>query len=294
MVLGCGYVGEALARRLLAAGCRVGGLTRNPGRAGHLRDLGLAPVIEARLDDDGWHPEAGSGFEAAVNCVSSAGGGLEGYRASYREGQRSALRWARETGVRRYVFTSSTSVYPQDGGVRADESADTSEAPPTGRVLLEAEGLLAQASAWLERWFALRLAGLYGPGRHAMLDRVLSDEGEIPGGGDHHLNMTHRDDAADAILRALAAESAPSGVYNVADASEATKAEVVAWLAEAVGREPPRFNPERTPERVRRRGGRMPDRVVDSRKARETLGWAPRYPDFREGYRAILRDCQIP
>ena len=74
-------------------------------------------------------------------------------------------------------------------------------------------------------------------------------------------------------------------MFNVCDGSEATKGEVVAWLAERLGVAMPRFTGMPA-------GGRRavtPDRIIDSAKAREVLGWRPRWRTFREGYAEVLR-----
>jgi nucleoside-diphosphate-sugar epimerase len=289
MIFGCGYVGTALAEVLLAAGVRVGALTRNVEKAAALRTLGLSEVVVADLSDEAWRRQLTASYESVVNCVSSAGGGLEGYRQSYVEGQRVILKWAQGRGIQTYLYTSSTSVYPQDGGVTVDETADTSAAPPTGQVLCESERLLAAAGDAFGAWVVLRLAGIYGPGRHYLLDLLRSGASVIPGVGDTLLNLIHRDDVVTAICTALAhPQPETSGVYNVADNHPATKAELVEWLAEQLGQSLPRFDPEHVSPRLQRRGGRMPSRNISNLKLRQTLGWEPKYEDFRAGYQALL------
>ncbi len=285
MIFGCGYVGRALSRSLIDRGVRVGALTRNAKSAAALREQGLSEVIEAELDSVDWHGRVTGHYEAIVNCVSSAGGGLAGYRQSYVGGQGSILQWARGQSIQSYVYTSSTSVYPQDGGLWVDEGADTSEAPPTGQVLLESERMLAAAEGFLGKWFVLRLAGIYGPGRHYLLDQLREGAGEIPGRGDYRLNMIHLEDIVSGICAALGADEAiPSGIYNLADDTPSTKAEVLAYLAAKLALPAPVFNPENVSDRLKRRGGRMPDRRISNQKARETLDWRPKFPSFREGY----------
>lgn len=284
-IFGCGYVGTALARYLMDQGVRVGALTRNPDKAARLRMLGLAQVIEVELDSNNWHAQIEGRYAAVVNCVSSAGGGLEGYRKSYVDGQRSILEWAKTQAIGTYVYTSSTSVYPQDGGETVHETADTSAAPPTGQVILESEAIL-ESAAFLKRWYVLRLAGIYGPGRHYLLDQLLAGACEIPGPGDHALNMIHLDDSVSAICAALSGRAA-SGIYNIADDGPATKAEVLTHLAESLGLPEPTFNPEIVSERLKRRGGHMPNRFVSNAKAKAALAWAPKYSSYREGYAAL-------
>jgi nucleoside-diphosphate-sugar epimerase len=287
MIFGCGYLGTALAQCLLEQGVRVGALTRSAAQAARLRALGLDEVIEAELSGRAWHLKVAGHYQAVVNCVSSAGGGIAGYRQSYVDGQRSILEWAQSKQILRYVYTSSSSVYAQTGGVTVDETADTSGAPPTGQVLLEAEAMLA--AAVLPHWYVLRLTAIYGPGRHYLLDQLRSGDGEIPGRGDYVLNMIRLEDIVLAICAALAGE-APAGIYNIADNAPALKAEVLTYLAQQLALPEPVFKPEIVSQRLQRRGGQMPHRFVSNKKARSLLNWSPKYPSFREGYTALLKD----
>jgi len=287
MIFGCGYVGTALAQALMAEGVRVGALTRNAKRASELREMRVSEVIEAELDGHAWKTQLQGCYDSVVNCVSSAGGGLDGYRKSYVDGQARILEWAEGQSIRSLVYTSSTSVYPQDGGEAVDETADTSAAPATGQLLLESERRIAAAAEYLKKWYVLRLAGIYGPGRHYLLDQLLGGAGAIPGRGDYHMNMIHLDDSVAAILAALAGQ-APSGVYNICDDAPATKATVLGYLAGRLGQPAPKFDPKAVSSRLQRRGGRMPDRRVLNGKAKAGFEWRLKYPSYREGYAALL------
>ncbi|MGC6424563.1 MAG: NAD-dependent epimerase/dehydratase family protein [Lentimonas sp.] len=288
MIFGCGYVGTALARHCMEQGVRVSALTRNSEKAEVLKQMGVSEVVIGELDSEAWHEQLTGSYQAVVNCVSSAGGGIDGYRKSYLNGQASILKWAGSQSIQRYVYTSSTSVYPQDGGVEVDEAADTASAPPTGKVIAESEALIAQAEESLERWYVLRLAGIYGPGRHYLLNMLREGATIIPGAGDYTLNVIHLEDIVGAICAALNSGAAPSGIYNIADDQPASKAEMVDWLANQLEIEPPAFDPEAVSPRLARRGGRMPDRRILNTKARDLLGWSPKYRSFREGYQALF------
>jgi nucleoside-diphosphate-sugar epimerase len=286
VILGCGYVGTAVACEALRAGLRVEALTRNPGRAEELAALGVPTVVDD-LAADTWHGRLAPGADLVLNCVSSGDGGLDGYRRSYVEGMRSILTWAHRDPVGTVVYTSSTSVYPQDGGVVVDEEAPTEGADETGRILLEAEELLRRGSSACGRWFILRLAGIYGPGRHHLLDQVRAGTAEIAGSGAQHLNLAHRDDICAAVFAAFTTPaSLPGGIFNVADDAPAPKAEVVRWLAEQLGRPAPRFTGGAGS--ARRGFAAPPDRLISNAKFKAQLGWQPRYPSFREGYAALL------
>ena len=216
-----------------------------------------------------------------LNCVSSGGGGIEDYRRNYLEGMHSVVTWLRGTrAVRAVVYTSSTSVYPQDGGVRVDESATTGGTERAEVLLTTERTLLAAEDAAVTR-IVLRLAGIYGPGRHHLLEQVRS--GEAAGRAESHLNLAYREDIAAAVW---AAWRAPAGarVYNVADDGAATKGEVVAWLAARLGVGLPRFTGVPA-------GGRRavtPDRIIANDRLKTELGWRPGCPTFRDGYEKIL------
>jgi nucleoside-diphosphate-sugar epimerase len=170
--------------------------------------------------------------------------------------------------------------------VLIDESADTSGAPATGQLLLKSEAMLAKSDIF-PKWYVLRLAGIYGEGRHFLLNQIRQAKGEIPGSGEYAMNMIHLEDIISAICAALCGDAA-SDVYNITDDAPTIKAEVMAYLAEAMELPKPVFNPKKVSERLKRRGGRMPHRYVSNKKARAALEWSPNFPSFREGYASLL------
>jgi hypothetical protein len=144
VIFGCGYLGRAVAALGRAKGWSIEALTRNPGKAAHLRDeLGLR-VVEGDLASSDWHTTLEPENAFVVNCVSSGGGGEAGYAHSYREGMKSLVRWAARGRPRAVAYTSSTSVYPDAAGAWVDETNATAETP-RARILLEAEEILRRA-----------------------------------------------------------------------------------------------------------------------------------------------------
>ena len=99
--------------------------------------------------------------------------------------------------------------------------------------------------------------------------------------------MIHLEDIISAICAALCGEAA-SDVYNITDDAPTIKADVLAYLAEAMELPKPVFNPEKVSERLKLRGGRMPHRYISNKKAREAFEWSPKFPSFREGYASLL------
>jgi nucleoside-diphosphate-sugar epimerase len=286
VIFGCGYVGSAVAEAALAGGARVAALTRNAAKAAALQAKGVQVVV-ADLASRDWHARMAGASDYVVNCVSS--GGPEHYRASYVDGMKSILTWAAQTPapIGTLVYTSSTAVYPQGDGAIVDETADAPGSTANGAIIRESEILLqsAQAAA-VRRYFILRLAGIYGPDRHHLLDQLRGGASALGGHGDHRLNLVHRDDIVTAILACLLAPpEIGSSIFNVADSAPARRAEVVAWLAQQLGRSTPSFDGSAG---TRRGGAPMPDRIISNRRLQETLGWRPRHPDYRAGFGTIL------
>lgn len=289
VIFGCGYVGSGLAAQAAAGGARVTALTRNSAKADALRSVGVSEVVVAELAGSDWHDRIAAA-DWVVNCVSAAAPTPEGYRHSYVEGMRSILVWAerRTQPVDTFVYTSSTSVYPQGDGAVVDETTDTARASVNGRIIVESENLLRMAPASaVRRWFILRLAGIYGPGRHHLLDQLRA--GESPAGGAHRLNLAHRADIVAAILACLGAPAEiRNEIFNVADDAPAPKDEVLRWLAGRLGRRGP--VPAPAGAGMRRDGRATPDRIISNARLRARLDWRPRFADFRAGYEDILRD----
>lgn len=290
VIFGCGYVGGALAEAALAAGAEVTALTRNAEKAAALAARGVRVVV-GELSDSAWHAQIEPGADFVADTVSAAEPTPDGYRRSYVAGLRSILAWAargpRPIGT--LLYTSSTGVYPQGGGAVVDESAPTTGASETGRILVEAEELLRSApTAGVRRWFILRLAGIYGPDRHHLLNALRAGTTQFGGEPSFRMNLAHRDDIVSALLAcALAPDGIANEVFNVSDDAPATRAELVGWLARQLGRPAPQFSGAAAPS-ARKGGAVTPDRIIRSAKIRRVLGWTPRHPDFRAGYAGLL------
>ncbi|WP_269542116.1 NAD-dependent epimerase/dehydratase family protein [Cerasicoccus fimbriatus] len=291
LILGCGYVGVAVGRALTDAGATVDALTRNAERADEAEQF-ARNVIRCELDTADWHNQVATQYDFVLNCVSSAGNGMEGYRKSYIGGMGSIIDWAQNAEVGTYAYTSATSVYPHSDGRIVTEEDVPEDLTANGDVLREAEELIenAPAGCW-ERAFILRLGAIYGPTRHHLLDALKRGTTTFPGEGGFYLNYIHLDDIVSAVLASFATTSAPAGAYNVVDGDYPTKAAVVEWLAEQIGAPKPVFDPtmqaRRGPMRTNAQGS-LPNRRVSNEKLRRELGWTPKYPDFKAGYASLL------
>ncbi len=279
-IFGCGYLGSELARQALGLGWDVSAVTRNADTASSLSDSGVQKVVAAELGADSWQGEIDSTQDFVVNCVGAASADLDGYLKSYVDGQDSVVKWARDGKVGTFVFTSSTSVYPQTERQLVDETASSDGVSERGGLLLAAEQLGFPGGGGIGRSFILRLAGLYGPGRHLFLENVRNGKTQS-GDGDRILNLIHRDDVVSALFAVLQAGDQNIGrIYNVSDGNHSSRAEIAVWLAEKLGVDAPSF--------AGRDGSHASNRKISNNRIRDELNWSPDFPSFREGYNSIL------
>jgi nucleoside-diphosphate-sugar epimerase len=140
----------------------------------------------------------------------------------------------------------------------------------------------------------LRYGSLYGPGTSIathgeIVELVRRRKFPVVGSGAGIWSFIHVDDAAAATQ--LAIENEAPGVYNIVDDDPA---EVSVWLpelAKAIGAKPPHHIPEWLGRLVMGDSGlSMMTRIRGSSnaKAKQALGWRPRYPTWREGFRQCL------
>ena len=279
MIVGCGYVGTEVGRILAQEGHEVFGLHRSIGESVSLAQLGIRPLI-GDISLDGTFQSLPTNFEWVVNTVSSGKGSVDEYREVYVEGTKRLLVWMKGQPIRKYVYTSSTSVYGQADGSEVTESCPTNPSSETTRLLVETESLLFEAarSAGFPA-VVLRLSGIYGPGRGHLFHQILAGEATLAGDGSRLLNMIHRDDAATAIVAALE-RGQPGEAYNVTDNQPVTQREFLTFLAGELRRPMPLVGADAPLNRKRA----VTNKQVSNRRLRSELGWTPAYPTFREGY----------
>ena len=273
LVAGCGYVGCGVARELAALGWEVTALTRSLASAQALQG---EPFRALACDIGDPSALAGLGsFDAVVACASSGHGDAGAYRRIYLEGTQHLLAAFPSA---RLLFTGSTSVYAQTDGTVVTEESPAQPELETGRILRAAEAVTLAAGG-----IVARLAGIYGPGRWALLKKFLSGAAVIEGEGARWINQIHRADAASALVFLLT-HPAPAGIYNVADDRPTTQRELYAAFAEHFALPLP---PQGLLQAPRKRAWTL--KQVSNVKLR-ALGWAPLYPSFREALRAIPQE----
>jgi len=267
LTAGCGYVGQAAADLFHAAGWTVEAWTRSAKSMPRLstKPYPVCQVDISKRDQVAAHSGV---FEAVIHCASSRGGDAEIYRQLYLDGARNLLEVFPGAKL---LFTSSTSVYAQGDGSWVTEESKTKPMRETSRILLEAESVVLNHGG-----IVARLAGIYGPGRSALLSKFLHGTATIDPENDRFVNQVHRDDIAAADFLLLSRQAVGAEIYNVVDDQPILQSECYCWLAERLNRPPPPIGRSTQP---RKRGDS--NKRVSNAKLRN-LGWTPQYPTFAD------------
>jgi nucleoside-diphosphate-sugar epimerase len=267
LIAGCGYVGEATADLFHSAGWNVEGWVHSKESAARLsvKPYSLRVIDVSQRGDVAKRPEA---FDAVIHCASSRGGDAEAYREIYLNGARHLLETFPQAKI---LFTSSTSVYAQRDGSKLTEESETKPLRETSRILLQVEKLVLEKGG-----IVVRLAGIYGPQRSALLSKFLNGTATIDPNNDRFVNQVHRDDIASALFLLLNRAQTSAQIYNVVDDQPLLQSECYHWLAQRLNRPLP---PTRKSEQPRKRGDT--NKRVSNDKLHQ-LGWTPDYPTFRD------------
>lgn len=272
LLIGCGDLGQRVARRFLARGDHVYALRRHPPAD----DSGIQ-WLQGDITRADTLPALPAGITRLIHVPAPSARDADVYRGVFVDGLRNVLDALDTTQLKRVVFVSSSAVYGEHHGDWVDE--DTPPAPQgfNGRVLLEAEAALAARGLSST---SIRLAGLYGPGRLQLIERLRSGAAGAPRQPEHWANRMHIDDAASAVFHlALLPEVAP--VYVGCDDTPLPLHVLYAELASMAGAPEPRDAP-------------APANVGSKKLSNARLrasGFTLQWPDSRQGYAALLNEA---
>lgn len=275
-----GVYGRHLTPRLMATGHTVRALVRRPEAAGLAQACGAEVRVADIFDPDSLQ----RGLEGCDTCINLATSlpGPSG-RGDYdvndrvrREGVPLLLQACREAGVGR-LLQQSIAMVGADGETLTDEGAvprpqgDDISARAINATLDMEDAVRASDLDWL----ILRGGLFYGPGTGFDDDwfaRAAAGKLRLPGDGSDYVSLVHIADMAAATVAALRVWPSRQ-VLIIADDAPARWREVFGFIAGVTGAEPPQA------------GGRagFASFRVSNRRAKEVLGWAPVYPDYRAG-----------
>lgn len=269
-----GTVGSRLIPRLSAEGEAVRALVRDPESptALRLRRAGAELVVGdlTALDAAGFKEiVAGAGAVIHLAAAFRNGETPEQSIAVNTEGAVNLARAALDAGVTRFVFASTNLVY---GSGHVAPATEESELLPLGWAAAYADSKTAAEKALRELpgldLRIVRLAFIYGEGDPHIEDFMQRPLDWHPS---RRLQMVHHADVAQGLTLALRAADVSGEVFNIADDSAVTLAEIYAYMGKDL-----------TPEMNERPVTDPWFGIVDNAKARRVLGYRPLYPTMRQ------------
>ncbi len=277
VILGCGYVGQVLAKLLLAQGHRVRATTTTPGKLEALAQLGTEPFL---LDPLGDHRAALLDAELVFHLGPPR-------RDEAPDAQVQRILKGLSDRLSSFIYGSTTGVFGQQP---ADVWVDEARAPGPLGARGEAR---AKTEAALIRGLdpkvlrVVRIAGIYGPGR--TLERAFARPGFLLFESGPDTSRIHVDDLA-RLLLSMAKPTAPKLVIGC-DELPAPTLDVARYTCELLGRPmPPVVTLAQAKSQLSEAAleMRMSGRRCRSLHRRAVMG-ALRYPTFKEGVLASLQ-----
>lgn len=301
-----GAIGRPLLPLLVAAGHEVVGTTRSRDRFGLISAAGAEPVQLDGGDLDAVRAiVAERRPDVVINQLTNLPDRLDLRKTGESIASTSRLRSeagpaladsTAAAGARRLISQSVAFMYAPEGDWIKDEEAplrsspDGPEADPgTATARLEQATLGTPGIDGV----VLRYGYFYGPGTYYAADGttardVIARRYPIVGRGTGVFSFVHVDDAAAAT--AAAVERGAPGVFNVVDDDPAPLSEWLPAYAEALGAKRPRRIPLWLARLVAgpTATSALSMRGASNAKAKRELGWEPRHPSWRQGFRDAL------
>jgi len=298
---GAGFIGSHLVDSLLGEGHDVTAFDNfDPFYARAAKERNVSAhrehvnwrLVEGDLRDlAGMRAALTGDYECIVHLAARAGvrPSIEdpvGYQEVNVGGTQNLLEIARERGIPRFVFASSSSVYGVNPRVPWSEDDHVLQPiSPYASTKVSGE-LLGHVYSHLYglRFVALRFFTVYGPRQRPDLAihkfaKLMVEGHSIPvfGDGTTRRDYTFIDDIIQGLRRAIDYDGSPYEVINLGNNQTVTLLEMIRGLESALGR-PARI--EWLPEQP----GDVPQTWADIEKAHRLLGYAPQTP-FETGVR---------
>ena len=267
-ILGCGYVGKAVAQLWSSQGVSVTATTTNPDRVADLQAIAAAVRVVNGSDAKGIEALL-QGQDTLLICVGA--GRQVNYEETYLNTAKTVVgALAQAPHLKQIIFTSTYSVYGNYEGAWVREDDPAKPATDNGRTMEETEKTLLQAATPERKVCIFRLGGIYGPGRELAKIYSRAAGQSRPGAGHEASNWVHLDDIVGAIAHAQT--HSLNGLYNLVQDEIPTVRELIDRVCTANHLDPVQWNPSQPSAR--------PYNVRVSNQKLKAVGYEFRHPCF--------------
>ena len=295
-----GFIGSAVANKLLENNYKVTGLTRSPQKADDLKKLDIDPVVGDMREPGKWISSV-QGTDAIIHTATIP--------VPSRPGKRylKDLASAQETVVRNlvgaassckaFIYTSGMTVYGSGSETKTEESKV--DPVKLAEPYVVGEEIVKEAVEKYELpGIILRPAGVYGDG--GIFGKYWTDpvsKGKrvsYPGNGKQVKSFISVEDCAQAYVRCIE-NPIPGEIFNIVDDEPVAFGTLIRFLANKMGAPKPFGIPAPI---FRIMGGKilaemlLTDMIIDNTKMKEELGVELQYPTYREGITALAEKIQ--
>jgi nucleoside-diphosphate-sugar epimerase len=221
-IIGCGYVGTAVAQHWQAQGLDVLGTTTRKERVAELNRVANRVEVLVAADSDRLK-EVLRDRQIVLLCVASKRGA--NYADTYLRTAQTMAEVLPHTAVEQLIYTSSCSVYGEHNGAWVSELMPPMPITENGKIIEQTEETLLSAITPQQKVCVLRLGGIYGPDR--TLEKIYSRAAGTtrPGKGEEATNWVHLNDIVSGID--WAKEKQLSGIYNLVQEEVPTVRELI-------------------------------------------------------------------
>ncbi|MBE8967696.1 SDR family oxidoreductase [Nostocales cyanobacterium LEGE 12452] len=232
-IIGCGYVGTAIARKLSDLNYLVTATTTTLERVTELQAV-AQQVLVATGDNETSLLAALKNQDVGIVTIAPTGNEQvdeDGYKATYLHTAKNLVRILQQLPtVKHLIYTSSCGVYGNSNGEWVNEESPVVLDNEHAKILHDTEKILLAASSLNFKVCILRLGAIYGSGRE-IGKRFSKLAGTTrPGNGDNFTNWIHLDDIVSAVNFALTYEL--QGIYNVVNDTPLTSREMLDRVCE--------------------------------------------------------------
>jgi len=275
LAIGYGDIAQRAARLLTADGHHVVGVCRHPDNKPHINGVELI-AADAGNEQDLKKLLYRREYGAILVTLTPSEYSAEGYRQGYVVPCRHLQHVINGLDYSPYViYLSSTGVYGQQQGEWVDEDSPTKPASDAGKMLLQAERLIADLPVTST---ILRCSGIYGEGRDFLLRQLQQHNVTLR---DSWTNRIHQDDVARFIEFIVKNPEKRAPLYLLSDDAPTKQYEVYQWLAHQLQLE--------VSSEVEPGPGPRGSKRCNNKKLRAS-GFSLKHPDFKSGYQAMLKD----
>ncbi len=285
-MVGCGYVGQRLARQYLAQGDTVTALSHTPAHQIGLQEMGIQ-VIHGDLDSSDSLPILPTHNSLLFYLAPPPAQGEEDTRIAAFLRQFSG-----DNLPSRFILISTTSVYGDCRGAWIDETQPLNPQAERAKRRVDAEQKLREwAIASAVPFVILRVPGIYGAARLPIsrLEQGLPvlQENIAP-----YSNRIHVDDLVTACMSAGTKIDVAGAVYHLSDGNPSSMTDYFNQVADCLGLpRPPCIDAQQAANSLsaEMRSYLAESKRLDTRKMREKLAVLPKYPHLASG----LAQCKV-